>query len=116
MDFGYEDLSIVTRGDLSEKEYQGAKPLTIFEDNQGAIHLSRNPVSHKRSKHIEIRYHFIRERVQDGTLKLTKIPTELNTADICTKPCKKKTFEFLRNKLLRVQEKAAPRKRGDKGF
>ena len=55
-DLGYEDVSVITHGDLSEKEYHGAKPLTIFEDNQGCIQLSRNPVSAKTSKHIDSGY------------------------------------------------------------
>ena len=96
----FTPASVVTLGDLSEREYQGDKPLTIRCDNQGAIHLSRNPVSHKRSKHIEIRYHFVRERVQDGTLKFTYVDTKLNISDILTKPTSKAVFTFLRDKLL----------------
>ena len=103
-DFGYKDLSIVTYGDLSEREFEGAKPLTIFEDNTGCIALSRNPVQHKRSKHISIRYHWIRERVQSGELKLSKIDTKLNTADIFTKSTDNKTFVFLRDKLMAERE------------
>ena len=103
-DFGYKDLSIATYGDLSEREFEGAKPLTIFEDNTGCIALSRNPVQHKRSKHISIRYHWIRERVQSGELKLAKIDTKLNTADIFTKATDNTTFVFLRNKLMAVRE------------
>ena len=100
VDFRYDDLSVITLGDLSEREYQGDKPLTIRCDNQGAIQLSRNPVSHKRSKHIEIRYHFVRERVQDGTLKFTYVDTKLNISGILTKPTSKPVFTFLRDKLL----------------
>ena len=55
-DLGVHDVSLVTKGDLSEKEYQGSKPMTVFEDNAGCIGLSKNPVSHKSSKHTEIRY------------------------------------------------------------
>jgi len=111
-DLGYEDVSVITHGDLSEKEYHGAKPLTIFEDNQGCIQLSRNPVSAKTSKHIAIRYHFIRERVMDGTLKLAKIDTKLNTADILTKATRRGTFIFLRDKLLKPAEKPKWRRKG----
>ena len=103
-DFGYKDLSIVTYGDLSEKEFEGGKPLTIFEDNAGCIALSRNPVQHKRSKHISIRWHWIRERVQSGELKLAKIDTKLNTADIFTKSTDNQTFTFLRDKLMAERE------------
>ena len=40
-------------------------PKEIYEDNQGAISMAKNPVGHARTKHIDIRYHFVRERVQD---------------------------------------------------
>ena len=107
-DFGYNDLSVHTYGDLSEKEFEGAHPLTIFEDNEGCIALSKNPVSHRRSKHIDIRYHWIRERVRAGELKLAKIDTKLNTADIFTKPTCRKTFTFLRDKLMGTREELEP--------
>ena len=106
-DFGHNDLSVTTYGDLSEKEFEGSLPLTIFEDNVGAIHLSRNPVAHKRSKHIEIRYHWLRDKVREGLLKLSKIDTKLNTADIFTKPTKRETFLFLRDKLMARREEPA---------
>ena len=104
-DFGYHDLSVPTYGDLSEKEFEGAQPLTIFEDNQGTIDLSRKPGAlHKRSKHIDIRYHWIRERIANGELKLSKIDTALNTADIFTKATSNQTFIFLRDKLVHPRE------------
>ena len=105
-DFGHEDLSVPTYGDLSEGEFRDkARPLTIFEDNAGAIALSRQPgAQHKRSKHIAIRWHWIREKVQSGELKLSKIDTSLNTADIFTKATSNKTFLFLRDKLVHQRE------------
>ena len=99
-DLKIEDVSLETRGDLTEKEYQGAKPLTVFEDNVGCISLSKNPVMHRSSKHIEIRYHFVRERVQDGSLKLVYIPSSENLADILTKSTRKHTFLYLRDKMM----------------
>ena len=57
----------------------------IFEDNQGCIALSDNPVFHKRSKHIDIRYHFIRERAASGEIKLRYVATEHQLADLLTK-------------------------------
>lgn len=99
-DLGINDVSLETKGDLSEKEYMGEKPMTIFEDNVGCIHLSKNPVAHKSSKHIEIRYHFVRERVRDGTIKLVYIPSSENLADICTKSTRKGVFVYLRDKMM----------------
>ena len=104
-DLGYQDLSIPTYGDLSEKEFEGSKPLVIFEDNTGCIALSRNPVQHKRSKHISIRYHWMREKIQSGELKLSKIDTSLNIADVFTKPTSGKTFAFLVGKLVHPRGK-----------
>ena len=95
-----DDVSIVTLGDLSEKEYLGAKPLTIFEDNQACIHLSRNPVSHRSTKHIEVRYHFVRERTADGTIKLVKVDTKENPSDILTKSTRKGVFIYHRDRIL----------------
>ena len=55
-------------------------------DNQGAMKLAQNPVFHERSKHIDIRYHFIRDEISSGHIKLVYVPTHENYADIFTKP------------------------------
>jgi hypothetical protein len=60
-------------------------PTTVFEDNQGCIALSRNPVNHTRTKHIDVRHHFVREKVQDGQVSLVYLPTADMTADLLTK-------------------------------
>jgi hypothetical protein len=74
--------------------------VTIFEDNQGCIALSENPVFHKRTKHIDVRYHFIRERVANGEIKLTYIPTEHQLADLMTKALAKPRTIILRNAIM----------------
>ena len=58
---------------------------TIYCDNQSCIKLSENPVFHDRSKHIEIRYHFIRDWVQRGAVRLVYVSTDDQVADILTK-------------------------------
>ena len=70
--------------------------LTIYCDNTGAINIFKNPVQHSRTKQIEIRHHFIRELVEDGTLTLEFIHTDDQKADLFTKPLDSKRFEFLR--------------------
>ena len=60
-------------------------PTTFYCDNRRSIYLSRNPVFHARIKHIEVHYHFIRERVLAGDVDLQHITTNLQTADIFTK-------------------------------
>ena len=57
----------------------------ILEDNQSAISMSKNPQFHGRTKHIEIKYHFIREQVKKGSIELKYCPTEEMIADMLTK-------------------------------
>ncbi|GJV34712.1 retrovirus-related pol polyprotein from transposon TNT 1-94 [Tanacetum coccineum] len=64
----------------------------IMCDNKGAIDLSKNPVQHSRTKHIEIRHHFLRDNVQKGNISIKKVASEDNIADIFTKPLKRERF------------------------
>ena len=61
------------------------EPIRIYCDNQSSIQLARNPVFHARTKHIEVHYHYIRERIIAGDIDLQHIGTDLQTADIFTK-------------------------------
>lgn len=71
-------------------------PVTIFEDNQGAIALSKNPVCRQRCKHVDIRYHFIRSALSDGKISIEYCPTADMAADVLTKPVTKfKNEKFL---------------------
>ena len=63
-----------------------AGKLLIMIDNQGAMNFARNPVHHQRSKHIDIKCHFIRSEVQEGRINLEYVPSEENVADVFTKP------------------------------
>ncbi|GJT77824.1 hypothetical protein Tco_1044549 [Tanacetum coccineum] len=67
----------------------------IFCDNTSAIAISNNPVLHSRTKHIDIRYHFIRDRILKGDIELHFIPTQYQLADIFTKPLDEPTFKRL---------------------
>lgn len=69
---------------------------TIYGDNQGAIKLGHNPVNHQRSKHIDIKYHAVREQIKLGTFKIQYIPSKENTADMLTKALDRVPFEKLR--------------------
>ncbi|GJU60598.1 retrovirus-related pol polyprotein from transposon TNT 1-94 [Tanacetum coccineum] len=68
----------------------------IMCDNKGAIDLSKNPVQHSRTKHIEIRHHFLRDNVQKGHISIEKVSSVDNIADILTKPLKRESFNYLR--------------------
>ena len=67
----------------------------VYCENSSAIDISKNPVQHSKTKHIEIRYHFIRDLVKRKIVSLEYIPTERQNADIFTKTldrCKFKTL------------------------
>jgi hypothetical protein len=71
--------------------------------------MTENPVFQDRSKHIEIRYHYIRNMVQRGSLKLQYISTNEQVVDVLTKPLSRVKFEYFRDKLGIVR-KDLPRK------
>ncbi|GJU49364.1 hypothetical protein Tco_1218919 [Tanacetum coccineum] len=72
------------------------KMVPIFCDNTSAIAISNNPVLHSRTKHIDIRYHFIRNHILKGDIELHFIPTEYQLVDIFTKPLDEPTFTRLK--------------------
>jgi hypothetical protein len=57
----------------------------LYCDSQSAIHLAKNPSFHSKTKHIQLRYHFIRSALEDGQLKLEKIHTSYNPTNMLTK-------------------------------
>lgn len=71
-------------------------PIIIFEDNHGCINIANNPVHHKRTKHIDIKYHFSREQIQNKIVNLKFIPTGHQIADMLTKPLSQQKFVELR--------------------
>ncbi|OIT25261.1 retrovirus-related pol polyprotein from transposon tnt 1-94, partial [Nicotiana attenuata] len=68
-------------------------PITLYCDNSGAVTNSKEPRSHKRAKHIEHKYHLIREVVQREDVVVTKIASENNLVDPFTKSLPQKTFD-----------------------
>ncbi|GKD28155.1 hypothetical protein Tco_1234369 [Tanacetum coccineum] len=70
--------------------------IPIMCDNKGAIDLSKNPVQHSRTKHIEIRHQFLHDNIQKRNISIENISSEDNIADILTKPLKREPFNYLR--------------------
>ncbi|XP_040367511.1 secreted RxLR effector protein 161-like [Rosa chinensis] len=73
--------------------------LSIFCDNTSAINITKNPVQHSRTKHIDLIYHFIRDLVEQNILELSFVPTDNQLADLFTKPLDTARFELLRNAI-----------------
>ncbi|GJU74383.1 retrovirus-related pol polyprotein from transposon TNT 1-94 [Tanacetum coccineum] len=73
--------------------------IPLYCDNKSAIALCCNNVQHSRAKHIDVRYHFIKEQVENGIVEVYFIRTEYQLADIFTKPLRKERFNFLIEKL-----------------
>ncbi|GJZ98322.1 retrovirus-related pol polyprotein from transposon TNT 1-94 [Tanacetum coccineum] len=79
----------------------GFNKIPMYCDNKSAIALCCNNVQHSRSKHIDIRFHFIKEHVENGVIELYFVNTEYQLADIFTKALGRERIEFLINKLGR---------------
>ncbi|GKB67612.1 hypothetical protein Tco_0929024 [Tanacetum coccineum] len=71
----------------------------IYCDSKSAIAISCNPVQHTRTKHIDVRYHFIKDHVEKGTIELYFVGTEFQLADLFTKSLPEARFKFLVEKL-----------------
>ena len=88
---------------LEDLHFERQGPTTIFCDNNSTIKLSKNPILHGRSKHIDVKYHFLRKLTRNGTLDLIYCRSEDHIADIFTKSLKWPMFQKLR-KLLGVSK------------
>ena len=82
-------------------EMKGEEPtkFKLLIDNKSAIALAKNSVHHDRSKHIDIRYHYIRECVEEGKVEVDYVSTKDQLADILTKPLMAQQFERFRSDL-----------------
>ena len=73
--------------------------MVMYCDNISAINISKNPVQHSRTKHIDIQHHFIRDLVEQEVIKIDYVQTENQIADIFTKPLDFERFTTLRRSL-----------------
>ena len=91
--------AIWLRNLLKELNMSQMEPTEIRVDNKSAISLAKNPMYHDRSKHIDTRYHYIRECITKQDLKLEYVNSQDQIADVFTKTLKKEDFIKLRNTL-----------------
>lgn len=89
-----------------------AKGTVLYCNSNSVITLSKNYVFHKRTKHIDTRFHYIRELVNNGEIVLVHCKTQEQVADILTKPLGQKSFEFLR-KCLGMNDNPAVETKGE---
>jgi len=73
--------------------------IPLFCDNKSAINLTKNPIQHSRTKHIEIHHHFITDHVIKGDCVIQFVNSENQLADLFTKPLNNNRFNFLKNEL-----------------
>ena len=88
------------RGLLGELGFRQDAATKLLEDNQSCISLAKNPGNHKRTKHIDIKFHFLRDLVTDGILELQFVASEFMEADILTKHLARPKTELFRGRLL----------------
>jgi hypothetical protein len=94
---------------LMELGVQREGPLVIRADNQSCIALARNPEFHARTKHIDIQYHFIREKVEGGEVALEYCSTKAMVADVLTKPTTRDKHEWCTKALGLVPADLKPK-------
>ena len=76
------------------------RKIDVVEDNEGAIALAENPLSSSRSKHIDVRHHFLRNLTEEGVIEVTHVPTEKQHANILTKGLPTDLYEVHRDFAL----------------
>ena len=85
---------------LTDFEKSFNEPIVIFDDNQSCIDYTKNPTMYKRTKHIDQRYHFVKDQVVLQTIDIRKIHTDNNLADLFTKPLDVTRFHFLISQFM----------------
>lgn len=93
-----KELVWLTR--LQKELILGSPRPTLHLDNQSAIRLIKNPEFHSRTKHIDVRYHFIHEKFEERIFELYYVNTDEQTADILTKPLARDKFIFFRKQMV----------------
>jgi hypothetical protein len=87
------------RNILSEFGYKFTSPSTLNCDNQSAISVAKNPEHHGRMKHLDLRFYWLRDTVENGQISLKFIPTAEMPADLLTKPLTRAKVEVCRDMM-----------------
>lgn len=92
-------MSFVWMKGLLKEMGEATGMVMIKCDNTSTIKLSKNPVMHRRTKHIDVRYHYLRELVEKEVIQLEFCGTKQQMADVMTKPIKEETFKEVREAM-----------------
>ena len=84
---------------LADLEIKYAEPIPLHCDSTSTISISKNPVLHSKTKHIPLRYHFLKDHIANKVVQLQYVPSTEQIVDIFTKPLPKKQFEYICHKL-----------------
>ena len=81
-------------------KYKHKRPITLNEDNQACIKLAENPCAAERTKSMDVKYHFLRERVADGEINMRYCETNEQLADLLTKALPLEKVVYLRRGIM----------------
>jgi hypothetical protein len=84
---------------LTDIQVEYDEPIPIYCDNTRSISISKNSVMHSKTKHIPIKYHFLRDKVAEKNIRVEYVGTKEQVADIFTKPLPRESFEYLNQRL-----------------
>jgi hypothetical protein len=84
---------------LTDTQVEYDEPIPIYCDNKSAINISKNPIMHSKTKHIPIKYHFLREQAAENNIRVKYMGTKEQVVDIFTKPLPREAFEYLCQRL-----------------
>jgi hypothetical protein len=92
--------AIYLRALLKDLNYEQEGETIIHQDNQGCMAMANNSMTSTRAKHIDIKYHFVRERIENREIKLQYLASEKMMADMLTKPVSKQIIDRSKVKLF----------------
>ena len=89
---------------MKEMGYEQHQPTIIHDDSDAAINATRNPVNHSKFKHIDTKYHVIRDYIEEKQIDVTWISGTENLADLFTKTLPPSQFRYLRDRMANIDK------------